>query len=137
MLPCSVHISSLHVVVKALTYVISIHFQFVVIIGITSPPQPLNIALNRTAEFNCTFIGDIIIWEANRTQIVNDIMGYLINTQPVGTQPTRMSTLTAFASLDKNNTNITCVAISAATLMGVKSEPAVLHIQGEGMCTYA
>ena len=69
-------------------------------------------------------------------QIRNDIMGYMISTQPVGRQLTRMSTLTAFASLDKNNTNITCVAISTATLMAVKSEPVILRIQGECMYTY-
>ena len=69
-------------------------------------------------------------------QIENDRMGYMINTQPVGTQPTRMSTLTAFASLDKNNTNITCAAI-IATSGGVKSEPVVLRIQGdEHICIY-
>ena len=107
-----------------------------IIVEITSPPQPVNIALNRTAEFNCTFIGNFILWEANRIQIENDIMGYMINTQPVGTQPPRMSTLTAFASLDKNNTNITCAAISTATFMVIKSEPAILRIQGECMCTY-
>ena len=73
------------------------------------------------------FIGDILIWEANHMQVVNDIMGYMINTQ---TQPTRLSTLTAFASLDKNNTNITCVAIITAPFIGMKSEPAVLRIQG-------
>ena len=80
------------------------------------------------------FIGDIFAWEANRIQIVDGIMGYMFNELPVGTQPTRMSTLTAFASLDKNNTNITCVAISTAPFMGVKSEPAILRIQGEHMC---
>ena len=59
------------------------------IIDITSPPKSVNIAISRTAEFNCMFIGDIFAWEANRIQIVDGNMGYMFNELPVGTQPTR------------------------------------------------
>ena len=95
---------------------------------IISPPQPVNATLNGVAKFICTYVGDIVRWEANGQKIFDGQDGYQFTDVPV-TPPSAMSTLTVVTSLDKNNTNITCTAINL-DLSTSEKEPALLLLQG-------
>ena len=89
----------------------------------------MNTTLNGVAIFNCTYVGDIVRWEANGQRIFNGQNGYEFTDVPL-TSTLAMSTLTVVISLDKNNTNITCVVLSL-DLSSTESEPALLLLQGK------
>ena len=95
---------------------------------ITIPPQSVNTTLNGVAIFNCTYVGDIVRWEANNQKIFDGQNGYEFTDVPV-TSTSVMSTLTVVTSLDKNNTNITCIAVNL-DLTTSEKEPALLLLQG-------
>ena len=86
----------------------------------------MNTTLNGTAIFNCTYVGDVVLWEANGQKIASgfEITEVLLPSNLV------MSKLSVVTSLDKNNTNITCTAIAAGSKTN-KSEPALLLLQGK------
>ena len=98
--------------------------------GITIPPRSVNISLNGVAEFNCTGSADTFIWESNEEPIGNE-MGIVISTTTVNeANSIRMSVLRVTASSFDVSKNITCTAISLNPLSTVKSEPAILMVQG-------
>ena len=99
---------------------------------ITSSPQSVNTTLNGVAKFNCTYVGDVVRWEANGQRIFNGQDGYEFTDVPV-TSTSVMSTLTVVTSLDKNNTNITCIAVNL-DLSTSEKEPALLLLQGIYYC---
>ena len=78
--------------------------------------------------FICTYVGDIIRWESNGQKIFDGQDGYQFTDVPV-TSTLAMSTLTVVTSLDKNNTNITCIAVNL-DLSTSEKEPALLLLQG-------
>ena len=96
---------------------------------ITSSPQSVNTTLNRVVKFSCSYVGDIIRWEANGRRIFDGQNGFEITDVPL-TSTSVMSTLTVVTSLDKNNTNITCTAFALGSET-VESEPALLLLQGK------
>ena len=93
----------------------------------------MNTTLNGVAKFNCTYVGDIILWAANGQKIFIGQYGYVI-TEVALPSTSVMSTLTVVTSLDKNNTNIIC-AVFAFGSEGVESEPALLLLQGKRYST--
>ena len=98
--------------------------------GITIPPRSVNISLNGVADFICTGSADAFIWELNKEQIGNE-MGIVISTTLVNEADNiRMSVLRITASTSDVSKNITCTAFSLNPLSTVKSEPAVLMVQG-------
>ena len=90
----------------------------------------MNTTLNGVATFNCTYVGDAVLWEANHQRIFDGQNGYEISNDVPVTPPSVMSTLTVVTSLDKNNTNITCTAFAIGSET-VVSEPALLLLQGK------
>ena len=99
--------------------------------AITSSPQSVNttvMPINRVAIFNCTYVGDTLRWKANGQNIFDNHNGFAILEVPV-LHSLIISTLSVVTSVDKNNTNITCTAISA-DLSFDESEPALLLLQG-------
>ena len=99
---------------------------------IISSPQSVNATINGVATFNCTYVGDIVRWEANGQRIFHGQDGYQYTDVPV-TSTSAMSTLTVVTSLDKNNTNITCIAVNL-DLSTSEKEPALLLLQGTYHC---
>ena len=97
--------------------------------AITSSPQSVNTTVNRVAIINCTYVGDALRWKANGQNIFNNQNGFAIFEVPLVSQGLIMSTLTVVTSLDKNNTNITCIAVSEDHSFD-ESEPALLLLQG-------
>ena len=89
----------------------------------------MNTTLNRVVKFNCTYVGDIIQWEANGQRIFDGQNGFEITDVPL-TSISAMSTLSVVTSLEKNNTNITCTAFALGSGT-VESEPALLLLQGK------
>ena len=89
----------------------------------------MNTTLNGVTKFNCTYVGDILLWVANGQKIFIGQDGYEIAEVALPTTSV-MSTLTVVTSLDKNNTNITCTAFTIGS-EGVESEPALLLLQGK------
>ena len=98
-------------------------------IAITTSPQSVNTALNEVAVFNCTYVGDAVVWEANGRRIFSGQNGYKITDVPLSSI-SAMSMLTVVTSLDKNNTNITCTALTL-DLSTAEGEPALLLLQGK------
>ena len=96
---------------------------------ITSHPHPVNTTLNEVATFICTYVGDAVVWEANGQRIFSGQNGYKITDVPLS-PISAMSTLTVVTSLDKNNTNITCTALTL-DLFTTESKPAFLLLQGK------
>ena len=88
----------------------------------------MNTTVNRVATINCTYVGDALRWKANGRNIFDNQNGFAIFEVPVS-QGLIMSTLSVVTSLDKNNTNITCTAVSADPSFD-ESEPALLLLQG-------
>ena len=69
-------------------------------------------------------------WEANGQKIFDGQNGFEITDVPV-TSISAMTTLTVVISLDKNNTNITCVVVTTESgLSTAESDPALLLVQG-------
>ena len=97
--------------------------------AITSSPQSVNTTLNGVATFNCTYVGDIFRWKANGQNIFNGIDGFKYSETELS-QGLIMSTLTVVTSLDKNNTNITCITFAFGSET-IESEPALLLLQGK------
>ena len=89
----------------------------------------MNTTLNGVAKFNCTYVGDVVRWEANGQRIFNGQDGYEFTDIPL-TSNSAMSTLTVVTSLDKNNTNVTCIAVNL-DLSTSEKEPALLLLQGK------
>ena len=89
----------------------------------------MNTTLNRVVKFSCTYVGDVVRWEANGQRIFNGQNGYEFTDVPL-TSTSVKSTLTVVTSLDKNNTNITCTALTL-DFSTAESEPALLLLQGE------
>ena len=125
-----------NVTYRATQYITNVTYRALIITDITSPPQSVNISLNGVAVFNCTYV-PLLIWLADGVdQIVNGSNGYKFSTMPYGLPNIRTTTLEVTASMDKNNTNITCTAISRSPLSKSDSEPALLLIQGMHMYIY-
>ena len=101
------------------------HFHRIIYTAITSSPQSVNTTLTRVAIFNCTYVGDALRWRINGQKIFDNHNGFSV----VPVSHSFISTLSVVTSLDKNNTNITCTAISA-DLSFDESEPALLLLQG-------
>ena len=99
--------------------------------GIKSSPLSTNTSLNGEAVFNCTFVGEVLVWEANERQIHHGQNGFeFIFVQLNATQSLRMSTLTVVVLPDKNHTNLTCTTYSTSPLSNKRSETALLLVQG-------
>ena len=90
----------------------------------------MNTTLKDTAIFNCIYVADAVLWEANGQRIFDGQNGYEISRDVPVTPPSVMSTVTVVTSLDKNNTNITCTAFAIGSET-VQSEPALLLLQGK------
>ena len=112
----------------------------VITTDIISPPQSVNISQNGVAVFNCTFATGVYVWKAGDNQISSEGNRIFFGlTMPYGPANVSVSTLEVTASLDKNNTNITCTTFSSSpNLTFSRSEPALLLIQGTctHTCTY-
>ena len=89
----------------------------------------MNTTLNGVVKFICTYVGDVVLWEANHQRIFNGEDGYQFTDVPV-TPTSFMSTLSVVTSLDKNNTNIICTVFALGSET-VESEPALLLLQGK------
>ena len=98
--------------------------------AITSSPQSVNTTVNRVAIINCTYVGDALRWKINGQNIFDNQNGFAIFEVPLVSQGLIMSTLSVITSLDKNNTNITCTAVST-DLSFDESKPALLLLQGK------
>ena len=119
-----------NVTYRATQYITNATYRALIITDITGHPQSVNISLNGVAVFNCTYV-PLLIWLADGVdQIVNGSNGYKFSTMPHGLPNIRTTTLEVTASVDNNNTNITCTAFSFSPLSNSKSEPALLLIQG-------
>ena len=81
------------------------------------------------AKFNCTYVGDIILWEASGQKIFDGQNGFEITEVPL-TSTSAISTLAVVTSLDKNNTNLTCIVLTLDLSIAI-SDPALLLLQGE------
>ena len=100
---------------------------------ITSYPRSMNISLNGEATFNCTFVGEVLVWEANERQIHSGQNGFeffFVQLNETQSASLRKSTLTVVASPDRNSTNLTCTAFSSSPLSSKRSETALLLVQG-------
>lgn len=100
---------------------------------ITSYPRSMNISLNGEATFNCTFVGEVLVWEANERQIHSGQNGFeffFVHLNETQSASLRKSTLTVVASPDRNSTNLTCTAFSSSPLSSKRSETALLLVQG-------
>ena len=101
---------------------------------ITSQPRSMNVALNEEAVFNCMFVEKpnvIFSWFSDGEMIFTDMGFEFTNELANGKSDVRTSMLTVTASLENNNTNITCVVAVFSTSTFSVSQPALLLIQGE------
>ena len=80
-------------------------------------------------KFNCTYVGDIVRWEANGQKIFDGQNGFEITEVPL-TSTSAISTLAVVTSLDKNNTNLTCIVLTLDLSIAI-SDPALLLLQGK------
>ena len=80
-------------------------------------------------KFNCTYVGDIVRWEANGQKIFDGQNGFEITEVPLSSSTSVMSTLAVVTTLDKNNTNVTCIAVNL-DLSTSEKDPALLLVQG-------
>ena len=93
----------------------------------------MNVALNEEAVFNCMFVEQpnvIFSWFSGGEMIFTD-NGFEFTNELANDNSNRTSMLTVTASLENNNTNITCVVAVVSTSTFSISEPALLLIQGE------
>ena len=100
----------------------------------------VNISLNRSAEFNCTYqyyentgpgTYTLLSWYANGN-LTDDNEGFRTSEIIPVEENLRMSTLTVIAYLHNNNTNMTCIVatFSQVHTHSSTSDPALLLIQG-------
>ena len=93
-------------------------------LGVTIPPQSVNISLNGVAQFTCTGVASAFVWKENGIQTNStNITQHNINVDTV-------STIEVQGSSFENGTNITCTAVSLVPLSVDESEPATLLVQG-------
>ena len=94
----------------------------------------MNVALNKEAVFNCMFVEKPNVtfsWFSNGEMILTNKGFKFTNELVNGSSDVRTSMLTVTASIENNNTIITCVVIRTYTFKISLSQPALLRIQGE------
>ena len=99
----------------------------------------MNVAVNGTANFTCTAVGEEIEWEINGQPVDANLRSRGFNDDAVpltllnATQNLRTRTMSAFGSADNNGSNIICVAFFMSPFSIMKSDPAVLLVFEPGM----
>ena len=94
----------------------------------------MNVALNKEAVFNCMFVAKtnvIFSWYSDGEMILTNKGFKFTNELVNGSSDVRTSMLIVTASLENNNTIITCVVGVFRTYTFNTSQPALLRIQGE------
>ena len=94
---------------------------------VTITPTSLNIALNQTAEINCTAKGSHINWKINGTPLADSTV-FDTNSKPaVQMEGLTFQSMIVLGSSVSNGTNVTC---SSSSKYFAKSHPVLVLVQG-------